>query len=229
MGRTSIRGRSGLQQQEMGRQRKRQSGCMTAINMAPGPRIRAPTRSACMTSLISPVGGPFSSAMRVHSPPVASRRGTILCPVWISFLKHLGYALTFCYVASQRHAVPGWGFSAIPWMCAHLCTHDLLHRIVLCPVGGPFGTAWRMCSSIVLSYDTMLYACLPRLKALPASSSPAWLKEPQPRNSRHWGIQWGWAPRLRERGTEAVISVSKRVLDAANVAQEHSRTCSWAP
>jgi hypothetical protein len=186
----------------MSRQGKRQSGRTTAVNMAPGPCIQAPTRSARMTSSLScPVGGPFSSALGVLSPPVASRRGTILCPVWIPFPKRLMYALTFCCVASRHHVVPG---------------------------RRPFGTAWRMCSpSIMPSCDTMLYACLSLLKALPASSSPAWLKEPRPHSSRHWVIQREWAPRLRERGTEAVMPVGEQALEAATVAEEHSRACLW--
>jgi hypothetical protein len=79
-------------------------------------------------------------------------------------------------------------------MCSSMHPHFVVshHGIVLCLIGGPFNSTWCICSpSPVSSYNTILYSCLPLPKALLASSSPAWLKKPQPWNLRHWAIQWG--------------------------------------
>jgi hypothetical protein len=59
------------------------------------------------------------------------------------------------------------------------------HRgTVPCMVGGPFDSDGWMHSPP--SCDTILYSHLPSPKALPASSSQAWLKKPRPRNPRRW-------------------------------------------
>jgi hypothetical protein len=76
----------------------------------------------------------------------------------------------------------------------------------------------------VPSYDTMMYWCLLLPKALPASSSPAWLKEPQLRSPRRWGIGWEVKRGVGPKGPGADMPVGKRAVDTTTP-QGRGRAC----